>query len=339
MARLCNASEITRDEAVNQRQNENLTSGTSAASSAGLTTRLRYQGSAAQARRIEKRRLVLGWLQRFGSTDQSVIMRLLGVSRSGSYQTLRQLEAAKLIQRVPVDGCVAAIYILTASGRAESEIDNGPHLVDSGMGWCELWARAPVHPSKLPISHIQHDHLVQHVTLDLVGHRQVLADAAREAGFIVDTYGLGIDDAGFDYVPSRTVRKATLKDVGVNTKVPDLVLGLGLQGGLPGAIIAVEVQQTYQSGEEAEADLSRYCQEMSQSGTRLFKVIYASSRPAVLDYYRQRMTPSLGFWVPKTEKSGYTKVTGRPSPATPEIVERFEFRDISRLHRAYYSGP
>ena len=149
-----------------------------------------------------------------------------------------------------------------------------------------------MHPSRLPISHIQHDHLVQHVTLDLVGQRQVLDDAAREAELIVDTYAPGIDDSGFDYVPSRTIRKTALKDIGVNTKIPDLVLGLGLQGGLPRAIIAVEAS---------------------------------------------RLTSPAGKL--KIEKSGCTKAIGRPSPAAPEFVERFEFRDISRLHRAYYSGP
>lgn len=320
-------------------QKETLSSEISAICSAGSAKRLRFQGRAARARQQDKRSQILEWMQRFGSTDQSIIERLLGISRSAAYKTIQQLEATeKLIQCVPVDGCLAKIYILTAAGRAEAEVANGPHLEPDDYAWCYGWARAPIYPSKLPISHIQHDHLVQHIALDLIEHRQTLTEEARKAEFFVDSYGFGIDEIGYDYVPSRTIQKSGLPQVGIRTKVPDLVFGLDLSSGFPSALIAVEVQQMYQSEDDASADLSRYAQEMGNKQTWLFKVIYASTRPALLKYYQSKMTPQLGFWAPNAAGNGYYENTDRPSPATPKIIERFEFRDISHLHKIYYPG-
>lgn len=320
-------------------QSETLSREISAACSAGLAARLQFQGRAAKTRQQDKRSKILEWMQRFGSTDQSVIGRLLGVSRSAAYKTIQQLEVSeRLIQPVPVDGCLAKIYILTEAGRAEAEVTNGPHLIADGYEWCEVWARAPIYPSKLAISHIQHDHLVQHIALDLIEQRQALADEARAAEFWVDGYRFGIDEVGIEYLPSRTIQKAPPQHVGVITKVPDLVLGLDINSGFPMAIVAVEVQQTYQREDDALIDLSRYAQEMGGKRTWLFKVIYASTRPALLKFYRSKMTPQLGFWAPNAAGTGYYEDTDRPSPATPKIIERFEFRDISRLHKIYYPG-
>lgn len=320
-------------------QQKKLDSKISAACSAVRAERLRFQGRSAQVRRRDKRSKILQWMQRFGSIDQSIIERLLGVGRSASYKTIQQLEVAeKLIQRVPVDGCLAKIYILTEAGRAEAEVANGPHLVADGYEWCEVWARAPIYPSKLAISHIQHDHLAQHIALDLIEHRQALADEARKKEFFVNGYGFGIDENGFDYVPSRTIQKSGPAQVGVTTKVPDLVFGLDLSSLYPGALIAVEIQQTYQRDDEILIDLSRYAQEMGGKQTKLFKVIYASTRPALLEFYKSKMTSQLGFWTPNAAGTGYCQDTDRPSPATPKIIERFEFRDIRRLHKIYYPG-
>lgn len=319
-------------------QIETLSREISAVCSGGLAARLRFRGRSAQVRRREKRRLVLELLQRFGSTDPSVIARLLGASRSTLYKTIVQLESEGLIQPVPVEGCLTTIYILTESGRAEAEVENGPHLVPDDYGWCEAWARAPVYPSKLPISHIPHDHLTQHIALDLIEHRQALADEARAAGFVVDSYRSGIDEVGIEYVPARTLQKNTPQEVGVLTKIPDLVLGLDMNTGRPGAIIAVEVQQTYQRDDEVSMDLSRYAQEMGERNTRLFKVIYASTRPSILKFYESKMAPNLGFWAPRLDGKGYFNDADKPTPATPKIIERFEFRDISKLHKIYYPG-
>lgn len=312
----------------------------SAACSGDRAERLRFRGQEAQARRRDKRRAILGWLQRFGSTDVSIVARLLGASRSAAYKTMQQLASEKLIQPVPVDGCLATIYILTENGLAEAEVHGGSrtNCEDDGYDWLGVWAPVPVYPSRLAISHLQHDHLVQHVALDLIERRQALADQAKKAFFMVGSYGFSIDEEGFDYVPSRTIQRATPANVGVKTKVPDLVFGLNLNEGFPGAIIAVEVQQTYQRGDEASVDLSRYAQEIGGRNTRLFKVIYASTRPTVLAYYKARMTPELGFWAAKLNGLGYFKDETKPSPATPEIIERFEFRDISKLHKIYYPG-
>lgn len=232
---------------------------------------IRNSGAEAKIRAAQKRGAILAHIHAWEFTDAYTIALLLHLQRTGTYITIKSMIASGLMASLRVSGCPAPILHMTPAGAAAVH-----RLVDE-----TVYAQMPavVFPSKLNLTHVQHDLLVQRFITRTVSRKETrTAISARQIAFSKQEIGRGIPM--------------------ISTKVPDAIL----IDHLPGETrrTAIEVQESPESDAVTERKLSQYFEAIKRQ--EVYGVAYASTSQARLNQVQRIWHGTLRRWWYNTEQ-------------------------------------
>lgn len=226
---------------------------------------IQNSGAEAHARAAEKRGQVLRHLHAWEFADAQVLGTLLGLRRTGTYSTIKSMIRAGLVASLRVSGCPTPVLHLTPAGAS------AVHRLIDGTEYSEM--PAVVYASRLNLSHVQHDLLVQRMTTQIVARsRTRSAISARQ----IQYSGIGIGNG----LPLTT------------PKIPDALLIDHL--GNESRVTAIEVQESPESDTVTERKLSQYFEAIVRG--EVFGVIYASTSKARLQQVERIWHGGLRRW-------------------------------------------
>jgi hypothetical protein len=299
---------------------------------------------------------LLVWLRQWRVVDASIIARVIGHSQQRAAALLRRAEDLEYVQPIEA-GLRHEVYMLTARGLDEVY----PVLQETHSEWQTL--PVALRPRDLGTARIAHDLVIQHAVLDVqklrIAHPLVLvANEATRARYRATIEGIEQQrDPDPDTLAQRVAERVdhewpAIEDSAIDSKLTLIPAALAVArrwkpGGnkVPDAVaifrdlnagrdlrIAIEVQQTRESGTAQEVALSRYATALKISESRpgprrcrsgeltdeqrkvererIDGVLYYSSRPTILADYASlwnlnlpacRFAVKRGRWVPDTE--------------------------------------
>lgn len=226
---------------------------------------IRNSGADSLIRAAKKRGIVLTHLHAWEFTDAHVVSTLLGLERTGTYTTIKNLIRSGLVSSLRVAGCPTPIIHLTPAGASTVH-----RLVDSTE-----YAEMPcvVYPSKLNLSHVQHDLLVQRLMTRAVA-RSDMRTAISAGQILYANRGIGRG------IPLTSV------------KIPDAILLEHLPDETRRT--AIEVQESPESDSVTERKLSQYYDAIVRG--EVYGVVYSSTSQARLDQVHRIWHGELRRW-------------------------------------------
>lgn len=267
---------------------------------------IKYSGDEALQRAAIKRGIVLRHLQKWEIADPYVISKLLDLRRTATFTTIQNMIGEGLIASHRVSGCPTPILHLTPAGASAL------HQVMYGEPY--LGMHSVVYPSKLNVSHVQHDLLVQRLVIDIeMSNDDVEVLSARQI-------------VHYD----KQIGKVRL---GKSAKIPDALLIRDHEDGQ--RLTAVEVQESAEPDPVAERKLSQYFEAIKNN--EVYDVIYASTSLA-------RLTQVNRLWRRKLRQWWYNSDQKKWFPTNPEKVlfdkeiidERMTTKNIALLSTGLY---
>lgn len=226
---------------------------------------IKYSGDEALRRAAIKRGLILRYIKNWEFTDAPVISKLLDLKRTATFTTIQNMIDAGLIASHRVSGCPTAILHLTPAGASavHQEMHDDKY---AGM-------QSVVYASKLNVSHVQHDLLVQRYAVN----------------------GLRKSD-GIEVLSTRQIVYSGMqigrKRLGASAKIPDALLVHQLAD--ERRLTAIEVQESAEPDHVAERKLSQYFEAIKNK--EVHGVVYASTSEARLEQVNRIWRSKLRRW-------------------------------------------
>lgn len=171
-----------------------------------------------------------------------------------------------------------------------------------------------VYPSKLSLTHVQHDLLVQRHVLDIVkGRDDVEVLSTRQIIY--------------------TKKEIGRKRLGSSAKIPDALI-IQDRDDEP-RLIALEVQESAEPDHVLERKLSNYFEAIRNN--ELYAVIYASTSKARLDQVKRIWSGTLRHWWYNSGQKKWFPVHPEQVLFDKEIIDsRMIVRDITRWSTGLY---
>lgn len=226
---------------------------------------IRNSGSEARITAARKRGAILTHLHAWEFADAHVVASLLHLGRTSTYTTIRNLIRSGLVSALRVAGCPTPIIHLTPAGAS------AVHRLIDGTEYAEM--PSVVYPSKLNLSHVQHDLLVQRLATRVVTRSDTCA-ALSARQIVYANLGIG--------------RGMPLTSV----KIPDAIL----LDHRPDETrrTAIEVQESPESDAITERKLAQYFEAIQRG--EVYGVVYASTSQARLDQVQRIWHGKLRRW-------------------------------------------
>lgn len=226
---------------------------------------IKFTGSEAYERAARKRGIILRYIKKWEFTDAPVISKLLDLKRTATFTTIQNMIDAGLIASHRVSGCPTAILHLTPAGAS------AVHQVMQDDEYAGM--HSVVYASKLNVSHVQHDLLVQ----------RFVVNGLRDGDDIEVLSTRQIVYSGMQIGRER---------LGASAKIPDALLVHQLADGP--RLIAIEVQESAEPDHVAERKLSQYFEAIKNK--EVYCVIYASTSEARLEQVNRIWRSKLRRW-------------------------------------------
>lgn len=261
---------------------------------------IKHGGSRSRTRAAQKRGIILRWLLRWNIIDRHIVQELLGCSQSTAYATIQAMTDEGLINQFRARGVPIPVIHLTAAGH-ETAVSLVATTVDATLP-------EKIYPSRINLKNVQHDLLVQRtVLLYLRQNPSIEVLSAKQ----------------------MTARNELLCE---RTKMPDALIIDGDRR------LAIEVQQTYEKGDNFERILSTYAQAIA--GGEIYGVAYASTSQSLLDFIEDIGRGHVRHWYYNRggPRGIWMVAENLDDPMSTEIInDRFFWLCLAEHEQSYYT--